>query len=104
MLRRRREHAWLSAVPASRPNSGGTGVRQRPVEDVHLLFLNRSPDDLPADDGGATIVPAGSLHHPGLPQPDAGRLYDLLMRGQVRSQGALVFLSDISAELAGQGL
>jgi hypothetical protein len=71
---------------------------------VHLLFLNRPPDDVPPDDGGATIVPAASLHHPGLPQPDGQRLFDLLTRHPDRHPGALVFLSDLSAELAGQGL
>jgi hypothetical protein len=71
---------------------------------VHLLFLNRPPDDIPPDDGGATIVAAASLHHPGLPQPDGQRLFDLLTRHPDRHPGALVFLSDLSAELAGQGL
>jgi hypothetical protein len=77
---------------------------QEPAREVHLLFLNRPPDDDPPDDGGATVVAAGSLHHPGLPQPDARRLHDLLVRQPIRSQGALVFLSDLSAELARQGL
>jgi hypothetical protein len=71
---------------------------------VHLLFLNRPPDDIPPADGGATIVAAASLHHPGLPQPDGQRLFDLLTRHPDRHPGALVFLSDLSAELAGQGL
>jgi hypothetical protein len=75
-----------------------------PVEDIHLLFLNRPPDDVPADNGGATIVPAASLLHPELPQPDAQRLFDLLTRHPNRYPGALVFLSDLTAELTSEGL
>ena len=66
MFRRRRTQPsadlpWLHpAHPVSRWAS---------VEDVYLLFLNRPPDDIPADDGGATIVPAASLYHPELPNP-----------------------------------
>jgi hypothetical protein len=73
--------------------------RLQPVEDVYLLFLNRPPDDVPADDGGATVVPAASLHHPELPQPDAQRLFDRV----TRHPGALVFLSDLTAEFASVG-
>jgi hypothetical protein len=75
----------------------------QPVEDVYLLFLNRPPDDIPADDGGATVVPAASLHHPELPQPDAQRLFDRVTRHPARHPGALVFLSDLTAELASVG-
>jgi len=74
-----------------------------PVEDVYLLFLNRPPDDIPADDGGATVVSAASLHHPELPQPDAQRLFDRVTRHPARHPGALVFLSDLTAELASVG-
>lgn len=76
----------------------------QPVEDVYLVFLNRPPDDVPADDGGATVVPAASLHHPELPQPDAQRLLDRITRHPARHPGALVFLSDLTAELASEGL
>lgn len=76
----------------------------QPVEDVYLLFLNRPPDDVPADDGGATVVPAPSLHHPELPQPDAHRLLERLIAHPDRYPGALVFLSDLTAELAREGL
>jgi hypothetical protein len=65
--------------------------------------LNRPPDDVPADDGGATVVPAASLHHPELPQPDAQRLFDRVTRHPARHRGALVFLSDLTAELASEG-
>jgi hypothetical protein len=75
-----------------------------PVKDVYLLFLNRPPDDVPADDGGATIVPAVSLCHPELPQPDAQRLFDRLTCHPNRYRGTLVFLSDLTAELASEGL
>lgn len=68
------------------------------------MFLNRPPDDVPADDGGATVVPAASLHHPELPQPDAQRLLDRITRHPARHPGALVFLSDLTAELASEGL
>ena len=77
--------------------------RLQPVEDIYLLFLNRPPDDVPADDGGATVVPAASLHHPELPQPDAQRLFDRVTRHPARHPGALVFLSDLTAELASVG-
>ena len=73
--------------------------RLQPVEDVYLLFLNRPPDD----DGGATVVPAASLRHPELPQPDAQRLFDRVTRHPARHPGALVFLSDLTAELASVG-
>jgi len=76
----------------------------QPVEDVYLLFLNRPPDDVPADDGGATVVPAASLYHPELPQPDAHRLFDRVTRHPDRRPGALVFLSDLTAELASERL
>lgn len=71
--------------------------------DVYLLFLNRPPDDVPADDGGATVVPAASLYHPDLPQPDAQQLFDRLTLHPDRYPGALVFLSDLTAELASEG-
>jgi hypothetical protein len=103
MVRLRRERARSPAEPCP-PNPAWAGWRPQPVEGVHLLFLNRPPDDIPPDDGGATIVAAASLHHPGLPQPDAQRLFDLLTRHPDRYPSALVFLSDLSAELAGQGL
>jgi hypothetical protein len=102
MVRLGRPRAWSPAEP--RPPGQGWAGWPEPVEGVHLLFLNRPPDDIPPDDGGATIVPAASLHHPGLPQPDGQRLFDLLTRHPDRHPGALVFLSDLSAELAGQGL
>jgi hypothetical protein len=75
-----------------------------PLEDVYLLFLNRPPDDVPPGDGGATIVAAASLHHSELPQPDGLRLFDRLARDPTRHAGALVFLSDLTAELANEGL
>ena len=102
MVRLRRERARSPAEPCP-PNPAWAGWRPEPVEGVHLLFLNRPPDDIPSDDGGATIVPTASLHHPGLPQPGQW-LFDLLTRHPDRHPGALVFLSDLSAELAGQGL
>jgi hypothetical protein len=74
------------------------------VQDIYLLFLNRPPDDVPADDGGATVVPATSLYHPELPQPDAQRLLDRLTRHPDRYPGALLFLSDLTAELANDGV
>ena len=76
----------------------------QPLEDMYLLFLNRPPDDILRGDGGATIVAAASLHHPELPQPDAQRLFDRLAFHPGRHAGALVFLSDVSAELAAEGL
>jgi hypothetical protein len=103
MVRLRRPRAW-SPTESRPPDQVWAGRRPEPVEGVHLLFLNRPPDDIPPDDGGATIVPAASLHHPGLPQPDGQRLFNLLTRHPERHPGALVFLSDLSAELAGQGL
>jgi hypothetical protein len=99
MFRRRRTQS--AADPPGR--SAHAVSRLQPVEDVYLLFLNRLPDDVPADDGGATIVPAASLHHPELPQPDAQRLFDYLTRHHARHPGALVFLSDLTAELASVG-
>jgi len=78
--------------------------RLQPVEDAYLLFVNRPPDDVPAGDGGATVVPAASLHHPELPQPDAQRLFDRITRHPARHPGALVFLSDLTAELASERL
>jgi hypothetical protein len=85
-------------------NLGRPEPMSQPLEDVYLLFLNRPPDDVPPGDGGATIVAATSLHHPELPQPDAPRLLDRLARHPTRPAGALVFLSDLTAELANEGL
>jgi hypothetical protein len=84
-------------------NLGRAEPLPQPLEDVYLLFLNRPPDDVPPGDGGATVVAAGSLH-PELPQPDALRLFDRLARHPARYGGALVFLSDLTAELANEGL
>jgi hypothetical protein len=99
MFRRRRIQS--AADPSG--HSAHAVSRLQPVEDVYLLFLNRPPDDVPADDGGATVVPAASLHHPELPQPDAQRLYDRVTCHPARHPGALVFLSDLTAELASVG-
>ena len=92
-----------AGAPSPRPIRPGHSAhavsRLQPVEDVYLLFLNRPPDD----DGGATVVPAASLHHPELPQPDAQRLFDRVSRHPDRQPGALVFLSDLTAELASVG-
>src|SRR5262245_39226016 len=91
-----------------RPRSSLQGLsmqlRAEPVRDIHLLFLNRAPDEWPSDDEGATIVAAVSLDHPKLPQPDSRRLLDLLVRHPDRHAGDLVFLSDLSGELAAAGL
>jgi hypothetical protein len=76
----------------------------RALKDAYLLFLNRPPDDVPPGDGGATIVAAGSLHHPEPPQPDAQRLFDRLARQPARPAGTLVFLSDLTGELANESL
>ena len=99
MFRRRRTQS--AADPPG--HSAHAVSRLQPVEDVYLLFLNRPPDDVPADDGGATVVPAASLYHPELPQPDAQRLFDRVTRHPARHPGALVFLSDLTAELASEG-
>jgi len=99
MFRRRR-----TQFAADPPGHAAHAVsRLQPVEDVYLLFLNRPADDVPADDGGATVVPAASLYHPELPQPDAERLFDRVTRHPARHPGALVFLSDLTAELASVG-
>ena len=99
MFRRRRTQS-----AANPPGHAAHAVsRLQPVEDVYLLFLNRPPDDVPAGDGGATVVPAASLHHPELPQPDAQRLFDRVTRHPARHPGALVFLSELTAELASEG-
>ena len=100
MFRRRRTQS--AADPPG--HSAHAVSRLQPVEDVYLLFLNRPPDDVPADDGGATVVPAASLYHPELPQPDAQRLFDRVTRHPGRRPGALVFLSDLTAELASERL
>jgi hypothetical protein len=60
MIRLRRERARPPAEPCP-PDLGWAALRPQSVEGVHLLFLNRPPDDIPPDDGGATIVPASSL-------------------------------------------
>jgi len=99
MFRRRRIQS--AADPSG--HSAHAVSRLQPVEDVYLLFLNRPPDDVPADDGGATVVSAASLHHPELPQPDAQRLFDRVTRHPARHPGALVFLSDLTAEFASVG-
>jgi hypothetical protein len=101
MFRRRRTQRSADA-PWLHPDHAVS--RLDPVENVYLLFLNRPPDDVPADDGGATIVPAASLYHPELPQPDAERLLDRLTRHPDRFPGALLFLSDLTAELSSEGL
>lgn len=101
MFRRRR---IPSPADPSRPNQAWTGSSSPPLEAAYLLFLNRPPDDIPPDDGGATIVAATSLERPDLPQPDAQQLFERLTRQAARHPGALVFLSDLSAELAAQGL
>jgi hypothetical protein len=101
MFRRRRSAS--SADPRwLHPADAVSGLE--PAKDVYLLFLNRPPDDVPPDDGGATVVAAASLGHPELPQRDAQRLSDRLARHPARPPGALVFLSDLTAELASEGL
>jgi hypothetical protein len=100
MFRHRRSRP--SAYP-SQPDPTRAGCWPQPVEGVYLLFLNRPPDDDPPGDGGATVVAAASLRHPDLPQPDAERLFDRLTNPD-RYPGALVFLSDLSADLAIEGL
>ena len=64
MFRRRRIQS--AADPPG--HSAHAVSRLQPVEDVYLLFLNRPPDDVPADDGGATVVPAASLHRQMFPR------------------------------------
>jgi hypothetical protein len=81
MFRRRRTQS--AADPPG--HSAHAVSRLQPVEDVYLLFLNRP------------------LHHPELPQPDAQRLFDCLTRHPARHPSALVFLSDLTAELASVG-
>jgi hypothetical protein len=98
---RRRPTQSSADSPWLRPASAVS--RLESVEDVYLLFLNRPPDDVPADDGGATVVPMASLCHPELPQPDAQRLLDRLTRHPDRYPGALLFLSDLTAELVSEG-
>lgn len=88
----------------SQPDQGRARSWPQRVEGVYLLFLNRPPDDDPPGDGGATVVAAASLRHPDLPQPDAERLFDRLTHHPDRYPGALVFLSDLSGELAIEGL
>jgi hypothetical protein len=101
MFRRRRNQPFADPL---RLHPATAVSRLEPVEDVYLLFLNRPPDDLPADDGGATVIPAASLDHPELRQPDAQRLFDRLTRHPQRYPGALIFLSDLTAELASEGV
>jgi hypothetical protein len=101
MFHRRRVQ---SLTDPSRTDPGRAGPAPPPLDDVYLLFLNRPPDDVPPGDGGATVVAAASLHHPELPQPDAWRLFDRLTLHSARHPGALVFLSDLTAELADEGL
>jgi hypothetical protein len=100
MFHRRRVQPFTDP---SRPDPGWAGSAPPPLGDVYLLFLNRPPDDVPPGDGGATVVAAASLHHPELPQPDAQRLFDRLALHPARHPGALLFLSDLTAELADEG-
>jgi hypothetical protein len=97
-------HRWRVQpfTDPSRTDPGWAGLAP-PLGDVYLLFLNRPPDDVPPGDGGATVVAAASLHHPELPQPDAQRLFDRLALHPARHPGALLFLSDLTAELADEG-
>jgi hypothetical protein len=100
MFRRRRTQS-----AADSPGHSTHAVsRLQPVEDVYLLFLNRPLTTSPSATAGATVVPAASLYHPELPQPDAQRLFDRVTRHPDRRPGALVFLSDLTAELASEGL
>jgi hypothetical protein len=69
MVRLGRPRAWSPAEP--RPPGQGWAGWPEPVESVHLLFLNRPPDDIPPDDGGATIVPAASCITLACPSPTA---------------------------------
>jgi hypothetical protein len=100
MFHRRRVQPFTDP---SRTDPGWAGSAPPPLGDVYLLFLNRPPDDVPPGDGGATVVAAASLHHPELPQPDAQRLFDRLTLHPARHPGALLFLSDLTAELADEG-
>jgi hypothetical protein len=103
MVRLRRQRAQSPAEPCPL-GLVWAGSWQQPVEGVHVLFLNWPPEDIPPDDGGATIVAAASLAHLGLSQPDASGCSTSLPAIGIGTPGALVFLSDLSAQLAGQRL
>lgn len=72
------------------------------IQDVYLLTVHdpyEAPEH-PAPING-TIVHARTLLHPGVPQPDGGRMYRCLTECPVRTDGAIVPLSTLTFELDG---
>ena len=72
------------------------------IEDVYLLALHNpyeSPEHPVAVN--ATIVHALTLLHPGVPQPDGGRMYRCLTEFPARTSGCVVPLSTLTFELNG---
>lgn len=69
-------------------------------QNVYLLFAHAPYYLGPGtQEINTTAVPAGSLLHPQVCQPDGARIHDLLIRG--RQSGEIVPLSTLTHELGG---
>lgn len=74
------------------------------ITDLRFLILIDPEPPHPLAGYGVLEVAPSALLHPQIPQPDGRRMYELLTRHLRRDPGALIYLSDITDELAGHGL
>ena len=74
------------------------------ITDLRFLILIDPTPPHPLAGYGVLEVAPSALLHPQVPQPDGRKMYELLTRHQRRDPGALVYLSDITDELADHGL
>ncbi|MEV5850399.1 hypothetical protein AB0M32_51455 [Streptomyces sp. NPDC051985] len=70
-----------------------------PTPDVYLLFAHEPYYPVGAQEINTTVVPAASLLHPRVRQPDGARIHDRLVHG--RRPGEIVPLSTLTHELDG---
>jgi hypothetical protein len=74
------------------------------ITDLRFLILIDPEPPHPLAGYGVLEVAPSALLHPQVPQPGGRRMYELLTRHNRRHPGALVYLSDITDELAIHGL
>ncbi|KQX70133.1 hypothetical protein [Streptomyces sp. Root1310] len=72
---------------------------EQPTGDVYLLFAHEAYHLAAAQEINTSLVPAASLLHPRVRQPDGARIYDRLTRG--RQPGEIVPLATLTHELDG---
>lgn len=70
------------------------------ITDLRFLILINPKPPHPLAGYEVLEVAPSALLHPQIPQPDGKRMYELLTRHPRRDPGALVYLSDLTDELA----